>query len=88
MDTVGEFQWAADQPEVVVSKKSLINTSPELFRVHPSSGKLLASYPMKRWVPPHLPTVPEHCFRESSQMATHDSFARTEPEAQEARNSF
>src|SRR5512135_3715875 len=55
--------------------------SPELSRVQPSSGKFLVSSPVKRWVPPHLPTVPEHRFRESSQMAAHDSFASSGPSA-------
>src|SRR5512135_459290 len=62
-----------------MSKRSLTNTSPELSRVRPSSGKFLVSYPVKRWIPPHLPTVPEHRFRESSQMAAHDSFASSGP---------
>src|SRR5512135_3010403 len=62
-----------------VARWSLTNTDPELSRVQPSSGKFLMSYPVKRWVPPHLPTVPKHRFRESSQMAAHDSFASSGP---------
>src|SRR5262245_29095535 len=39
----------------------------------------LLSCPEQRGVSLHLPTAPEHHFRESSQMAAHDSFARFRP---------
>src|SRR5262245_59319129 len=39
----------------------------------------LGSCPEKRGFSSHLPPAPAHRFRESSQMAAHDSFARTGP---------
>jgi hypothetical protein len=51
----------------------------------PFTGKFPASCPAKRGVPLHLTTAAEHRFRESSQMAAHDSFARIRPTSAEAR---
>src|SRR5438045_2033003 len=52
---------------------------PELSRVQAFSGKLLTSRRGKCRVSLHQPTVPEHRFRESRQMALGDSLSGSGP---------
>jgi hypothetical protein len=78
---------AGDIPENGARKSSSSRAIPlvlrascrELPRKQPFSGKLTASCPAKRGFLLHLTTATTHRFRESSQMAAHDSFARIRP---------
>ena len=73
---------------MVVSRWSLANTDPELSRVQPFSGKFRVDIPVKCRDSPHLTTAPEHRFRESPQMAAHDSFASSGPSRASRRGKY